>query len=95
MSELAPIISSGLLSNPSIKIMLMGQSTANYKLACAEMSYDLCEVGSTEQSLTQNIARCFQVRNVKVLIIENAGKIKKSLKTKMPIISSLPPSSKS
>ena len=33
----------------SIKITVMGQTTANYKSPCAEMSYDLCELGSERE----------------------------------------------
>ena len=33
----------------SIKITVMGQTTANYKPPCAEMSYDLCELGSERE----------------------------------------------
>ena len=40
------MIISGPLSNPSIKITVMGQTTANYKPPCAEMSYDLCVVST-------------------------------------------------
>ena len=60
----------------------MGQTTANYKPPCAEMSYDLCELGSEREA--QKLHFSTSDRCLKYPIQENmSGKSNKERGTKM------------